>query len=78
MKHHILKCDSEYFDAIELGLKKFELRINDRNFQVGDLLFLDEMKYGKKTGKQIGPLEIKYILEGGKFGLSDEYCIMNW
>lgn len=39
-KIHELKCLGEHFDAVRDGRKRFELRINDRGFQVGDLLLL--------------------------------------
>jgi hypothetical protein len=77
-QHHYLKTETEYYQAIERGLKKFELRKNDRNFQVGDMLHLEESVNGIKTGRSLPPLEIRYILEGGKFGLSEGYCIINW
>jgi len=76
--HHNLKTETEYYQAIERGDKKFELRKNDRNFQVYDILYLEETVEGKYTGRKLGPLEIQYILEGGKYGLPEGYCIMNW
>ena len=33
---HELKCEAPYFQAILDGIKNFELRLNDRGFQVGD------------------------------------------
>lgn len=39
---HNLKCWPEYFAAIASGQKKFEVRKNDRDYQVGDLLALHE------------------------------------
>ncbi len=44
---HCLKTWPEYFDLVECGLKTFEIRENDRNFQVGDTLIL--MKYDPST-----------------------------
>ncbi len=76
-QHHYLKTETEYFQAIERGEKKFELRKNDRNFQSLDVLHLEETVNGVYTGRKM-EFEVKYILHGGKYGLSDEYCIMNW
>lgn len=45
---HELKVYKEYFDVVELGLKTFEVRKDDRNYQVGDTLILNE--YDEKTG----------------------------
>ena len=40
MKIHELKLDTEFFDDVKSGKKNFEIRKNDRNFEVGDTLFL--------------------------------------
>lgn len=40
MVEHILKTDPDTFDAVFTGKKKHEIRRNDRNFQVGDMLVL--------------------------------------
>lgn len=39
---HELKCYSQYFQRICSGQKTFEIRKNDRDFQVGDILHLRE------------------------------------
>lgn len=39
---HELKIDQEYFKAVKDGRKKFEIRKNDRDYHVGDLLVLRE------------------------------------
>ncbi len=77
-QHHHLKTETEYYQDIEKGLKKFELRKNDRDFKVHDFLYLDETVDAKYTGRTLPPMEIKYILTGGKFGLQDGYCILCW
>ena len=38
MKLHELKIKEEYWNAILRGDKTFELRKNDRDYQVGDLI----------------------------------------
>lgn len=39
---HELKIDQEYFKAVKDGRKKFEIRKDDRDYHVGDLLVLRE------------------------------------
>lgn len=41
-KVHELKITPEHFAPVAAGLKRAELRLNDRNYQVGDLLSLHE------------------------------------
>ena len=42
MAIHELKTWSEYFYPISNGKKQFEIRINDRDYKVGDILDLKE------------------------------------
>lgn len=76
--HHYLKTETEYYQAVEQGLKRFELRKNDRDFQVYDMIYLEETVKGEYTGRKLQPLQIRYILHGGKYGLEDGYCIVCW
>jgi hypothetical protein len=77
-QHHYLKIETQYYQAIERGNKKFELRKNDRDFQVLDFIILQETVNGVYTGRELPQLEIKYILFGGKYGLAEDHCIINW
>lgn len=74
---HELKILPEYFKAVKSGLKNFELRYNDRGFEVGDTVILREYIDGKYTGHRFF-LSISYILDGGQYGLPDGYCIFSW
>lgn len=58
-KTHILKTINPYFADLRDGRKKFEVRKNDRNFQIGDTLILEE--YNKETQQKTGKEEIRYI-----------------
>ena len=49
---HKLKTYPVFFADIEFGAKTFEIRKNDRNYQVGDVLRLEE--YEPLTNKYSG------------------------
>ena len=66
-KTHDVKILPEYFDAVEGGTKTFEIRFNDRDYKVGDLLCLREYHGGAYTGRSI-TREICYIID------DPEYC----
>lgn len=77
-KNHYLKTEIIYYQSVKAGLKKFELRKNDRDYKVGDTIVLLEVKNGNSTGNQLLPCEIKYILTGGVYGLDKDYCIIGF
>lgn len=74
MKTHELKILPKYFKDVVDGYKKFELRKNDRDFQIGDSLLLKEFD-GDYTGESI-QVVITYILFGGDYGLDKDYVIL--
>jgi hypothetical protein len=77
MKKHELKVWMNYYEDIAEGKKNFELRFNDRNFQVGDVLRLRE--YNEKenyyTDREITKT-ISYILSDTTFGLKDNWIVI--
>jgi hypothetical protein len=46
---HRLKTESEYYEATHTDKKLFEIRNNDRNFDVGHILLLEEYDAGSKS-----------------------------
>lgn len=40
---HSVKCLDKYFTAVISGDKKFEVRLNDRDYRVGDYIALNEV-----------------------------------
>ena len=75
MTHH-LKIQSEYYEAVRSGAKRFEVRRDDRvpRYAVGDTLILEEFADGAYTGRDIAVF-VDYIYRGA-FCL-DGYCIMS-
>lgn len=77
MKTHELKILPEYFEAVKDGRKKFELRKNDRNFEVNDILVLKEYMMKGYTGREV-KAKITYVLKNVPiYGLDDEYAILS-
>lgn len=76
MKIHNLKTWPEYFKFVETGIKTFEIRQNDREFEIGDLLHLREYEPGTKTysGKYVDAT-VTYAL-GGFGGISEGWVCM--
>jgi ASC-1-like (ASCH) protein len=66
-QHHRLKTLTNYYQDVEKGKKNFEVRFNDRNFKVGDILYLEEfVPPSTYTGRQIIK-EVVYILDDQDF-----------
>ncbi len=63
-KIHYLKTWPEYYEAILSGDKKHEIRVNDRKYEVGDILRLEE--FDPKTGRtgHYMDMRITYISTG--------------
>ncbi len=52
MTIHYLKTVQPYYDSVVRGEKPFEVRKNDRNFQVGDIVCLKEYQTEPIQGKR--------------------------
>lgn len=79
MTNHALKTWPEPFAAVLAGNKNFEVRINDRDFAVGDTLELNEFDPDTQhyTGRQVHRL-VTYMVRGGEWGLPKNLCILGW
>lgn len=75
MKLHELKILPQYYEKVTSGEKRFEIRKDDRNFKVGDLIRLSEFE-NEYTGRNC-LVEIIYKLDGGNYGLEKGYCILS-
>ena len=78
MRNHYLRTWPQEFNAIWVGLKVHEIRRNDRNFGVGDILTLQEYnpKLRKYTGAACTAL-VTHISLGGNFNIPPEICVMS-
>lgn len=74
MRVHNLKIKPKYFEDVKKEIKKFEVRFNDRNFKVGDLIVLEEFDNRGYTGKYISA-EITYICDDPEF-VKKDYVIL--
>lgn len=65
---HYLKTWTTFFKDIRSGVKRFEVRKNDRDYQVGDTLILEEFNSitEKYTGAWV-PEEVTYKLSDPQF-----------
>lgn len=75
---HEVKSHPRPFLAQAKGLKTFEFRWNDRDYQVGDELHLRE-KWRRYTGLELR-LEVTYMLLGGSsesFGVPPGYAVLS-
>jgi len=83
---HTLKTDPDVYDDVVAGRKTFEIRFNDRDYQVGHRLRLQKTKYSGKEMIAGMPLvftsdetvvDVLYILHGPLYGLADGWVIMS-
>ena len=82
---HELKILPKYFKDVKKGVKTFELRKNDRNFKVGDVLVLEEydssIQWEDVNGKKVNYSgekvlrTVTYVLSNID-GLDKEYVIL--
>jgi len=74
---HYLKTWPEYYRAVADGRKRFEIRKDDRGFQVGDRLVLQEYEPGSDlyTVRET-TVRVTYILRSRQF-LPEGYCAMS-
>ena len=60
---HIIKLHTRYMEAVNKGQKNFEVRYNDRDYQVGDLLVMYEVDNQGCIRNGLAVKEITYVLE---------------
>lgn len=77
-KLHTKKIQHKYFEDILKNGKKFEIRKNDCDYQVGDFVILAEYD-GEKPMNNSALVEITYVLKDiPQYGLDKDYCIFGF
>ena len=88
-KTHSLATLETYWDAVESGVKTFEVRRDDRGFQRGDVLLLRKLRrhgdYINDAGLVTSHAEfaatlrarVSWILTGGQLGIEPGYVVMS-
>lgn len=69
---HELKLSTEFYSDVETKIKTFEIRKNDRNFKINDVLLLKEWDGVKYTGRFI-ERKICYITD---FCQKENYVVL--
>ncbi len=84
MTHHDLKTVQPYFGEVEAGRKTFEVRHNDRDYQVGDRITLREwvgVNVGAYTGAVVEGV-ITYVLQGLRWQdtmvIAEGWCVFGF
>lgn len=78
---HKLKIDVEAFNAVVQNIKTSEVRQNDRDFKVGDVLHLREIERDNSAGELVYTgrstyRTISHIQMG--YGLPDGLCVLSF
>lgn len=75
---HELKTDRDHFQDIWWNRKTFELRYDDRDYKVGDMLSLKEYNPESETftGK-VCTRVVSHVLHGPAYGLQEGWVIMS-
>lgn len=79
MKEVSKKILPQYFEAVKRGVKTFEIRKDEDEIQVGDILILKEWEWetGKYTGRELKK-EVAYVLRHiPQYGVQEGYFIIS-
>lgn len=76
---HKLKTHTKYFEQILEGNKTFEIRKDDREFKLGDMLCLQEFDpiTKKYTGRAINMNVTSLLKNKPEFGLKEGFVLMS-
>ena len=72
MKYIVVKIMESYFKSIKSGQKKFEIRFNDRDYQVGDIMRFEIIS----ENNFFDPSEFKIIYVHHGLGMAKNYVVL--
>lgn len=70
---HLLKLAERFAGRVRTGQKKFEVRKNDRDFQVGDTVVFKPVDEGLFAYNDMPSFKITYVLSG--WGIEEGYVV---
>lgn len=76
MRVHELKVKQPFYDDLYFNRKVFEIRKNDRNYQINDILHLKEYPKEDWQNREGIFRKVVYLLKGGQYGLDKDYVIL--
>ncbi len=68
----------KYFDAVIHDKKKFEIREDEDDLQIGDAVILKEWDGEKYTGREVGRNIVYVLRDVPEYGLMPGYVIFGW
>ena len=68
----------EYFNEVIHDRKKFEIRKDEDNLQIGDAVVLREWDGEKYTGREVGRNIVYVLRDVPEYGLMLGYVIFGW
>lgn len=74
MKRHILKLESLFWQSVVTGEKTAEVRLNDRDYQKGDIIIFQNIDHPEILSQEF---IITHILNGGQFGIDKRYVVLS-
>lgn len=85
-KVHTLKTEARFYDAIEAGLKPFEVRFNDRDYAIGDTLVLVRIVPEGEAAAEGQPcpcaapsclqVAVTFILDDPRYGVQPGWVVL--
>lgn len=68
----------KYFDEVIHDRKRFEIRKDEDDLQIGDAVILEEWDGEKYTGRKVGRNIVYILRDVPEYGLMTGYVIFGW